>query len=192
MKCRHCGRSIMVKPADQARGEIVCSHIGCGKINVLETSFCYNENIAKGLPEAGRLVYTLNPAISYRLRHGANSIGTSDTCTVQVDRFLHNSRCFISRKHCTLTVVFDKWTGLFRYQLQDGATDPDTGSVKPSLNGTLLEKVRLMPADVIDVPDGGLITLGGVDTFRLEHVLINPAVLATYKVPVGFNPDQTQ
>ncbi|OIN57057.1 hypothetical protein BLX24_21920 [Arsenicibacter rosenii] len=182
----------MVKPADQARGEIVCSHIGCGQVNVLTTSFYYDENKAKNLPGFGRLVYTGNPAVSYPIRYGLNSLGTSETCTVRMERYLHDNRCFISRRHCTLTVVFDKWSGQFRYQLQDGAVEPGAAAVKPSLNGTFLEQIRLLPTDVVDVPDGGLITLGGIDTFRLEHVRVSPAVLETYKIPIAFDPDQTQ
>ena len=192
IKCRHCGRSIMVKPADQARGEIICSHTGCGNVNVLPSSVYYDETIVNGFPEFGRLVYTGHPAVSYGIRYGENSLGTSETCTIRVERYLHDNRCFISRRHCMLTVVFDTWNGLFRYQLQDGAAEPGTATAKPSLNGTFLDHVRLLPADVIDVPDGGLITLGGVDTFRLEHALINPAMLESYKLSAAFKRDQTQ
>lgn len=187
----------MVKPADQAKGEIVCSHTGCGQVNKLAASFYYDDAIVKGLPDFGRLVYTGNPAVSYAIRYGANSLGTSETCTVRVERYVHNNRCFISRRHSTLTVMFDKWSGQLRYQLQDGTVDPGASTpgvatLKPSLNGTFLEQIRLLPTDAIDVPDGGLITLGGIDTFRLEHARISADMLATYKISVAFDPDQTQ
>lgn len=182
----------MIKPIDQKRGEIVCTHAGCGKINQLLSTFYYDEISVQSLPEVGRLTNTSAPNVSYPLQFGQNVIGTSDTCTIRVERYLHKGRCFISRRHCTLTVTFDKWQGQFRYQLHDGAAEPGTYSVKNSLNGTFLNQSLLQPTENLDVPEGGIITLGGADSFRLTHYIIPPALLATFKIDAVYNPDNTQ
>ncbi|WP_381506569.1 FHA domain-containing protein [Spirosoma flavum] len=182
----------MVRTADAERGSITCSHVGCGAINNLQTSFHFDENIVRGLPGFGQLTYLDDPEITYPLRFGSNVIGIADSCTVQVTRFVHNGRCFISRRHCTLSVTFDKWTGQLRYQLQDGAVDSITQTIQYSLNGTLLGGALLKKTEMIDVGDGEIITLGGTDRFRLMHYSIAPAMLETYKVELDFNPDRTQ
>ena len=182
----------MIKPSDQARGEIVCTHVGCGKINPLLSTFYYDEISIQNLPEVGRLTNMADPDTSYPLQFGQQVMGTSDTCTIRVERYLHNGRCFISRRHCTLTVTFDKWLGQFRYQLQDGAAEAGTHSVKNSLNGTFLNHCLLQPTEILDVPEGGIITLGGADSFRLTHYIIPPDLLATYKIDAVYNPDNTQ
>ncbi|GAB3704144.1 hypothetical protein GCM10027592_35160 [Spirosoma flavus] len=190
--CQQCGRRIMVRGADAERGSIICSHTGCGAINMLETSGYYNEAFLNELPSLGQLTYQGDSNRTYSLQFGSNVIGTASSCTVQVERIVHNGRCFISRRHCTLTVTFDKWTGLLRYQLQDGAVDTNTQVMHHSKNGTQLNGATLEKAELIDVPDGGVITLGGVDKFRLTHVAISPAELNSQKVMTVFNPDQTQ
>lgn len=192
MDCQYCGRKIMVKPADYARGEIVCSHVGCGYMNILTSSVYFDEAIVNGLPEFGRLVYTGKADVRYPLRFGQNVIGTSEGCPVRVERYLHNGRCFISRRHCTLTVTFDKWSGQLRYHVQDGAVDPGTNTFRNSLNGTFLNQLLLQPTEIIDVPDGGVITLGGVDAFQLTHAVISPVMLDSYKIRAAYNPDSTQ
>ncbi|QMW00209.1 FHA domain-containing protein [Spirosoma foliorum] len=192
INCQQCGRRIMVRAVDTERGSIVCSHVGCGAVNVLQKPFHYDESIVLGLPSFGQLTYLGTPETTYRLQFGSNVIGTSDACTVQVARFVHNGRCFISRRHCTLTVVFDKWTGQLRYQLQDGAVDATTQLNQSSLNGTQLNGVPLLKTELIDVSDEGIITLGGVDRFRLAHYTIPSTMLDTYKIELDFNPDRTQ
>lgn len=190
--CQQCGRRIMVRAADAERGTITCSHIGCGAINILQTAFQYDEAIINGLPDFGHLTYLGTPETTYPLQFGPNIIGTGDGCTVRVNRFEHGGRCFISRWHCTLIVTFDKWTGQLRYCVQDGAIEPESQSMRFSLNGTLLNGTALLKTERIDVGDGDVITLGGADRFRLVHARINPAMLDTYKVDLAFNPDRTQ
>ena len=191
INCERCGRKIMVRPPDAERGSITCSHVGCGAINLLQTGFQYDEAIVQGLPEFGRLTYGGQPAAQYPLQYGVNVIGTADSCTVQVERISHNGRCFISRRHCTLTVTFDRWSGQLRYQLEDGALD--AYSVRQySLNGILLDGKPLQKTEIIDVNDGSTLTMGGADPFRLTHYTIPQAMLDTYKVELAFNPDRTQ
>ncbi|MBD2699295.1 FHA domain-containing protein [Spirosoma sp. BT702] len=190
--CQQCGRRIMVRAADVERGFITCSHTGCGAVNVLETTGYYDEGFLHDLDSLGQLTYQGDSIRTYSLQFGSNVIGIASSCTVQVERSVHNGRCFISRRHCTLTVTFDKWTGLLRYQLQDGAVDPATQVMHHSKNGIQLNGVTLAKAELIDVPDGGIITLGGLDQFRLNHVSISPDALITHKVETVFNPDQTQ
>ncbi|GAB3948229.1 hypothetical protein GCM10028805_22100 [Spirosoma harenae] len=190
--CQQCGRRIMVRTADFEKGSITCSHIGCGAVNRLQAAFQYDEAIVQGLPDFGLLTYEGSPTISYPLQFGSNVIGTSGSCTVQVGRFMHNNRCYISRRHCTLTVTFDKWTGQLRYQLQDGAVDMPTQIFQHSLNGTSLNGILLQKTELVDVEDRGVIKLGGVDQFRLTHYSIPPAMLETYKIELDFNPDRTQ
>ncbi|MVM28703.1 FHA domain-containing protein [Spirosoma sp. HMF4905] len=192
ISCQQCGRRIMVRAADTERGSITCSHVGCGAVNILQKPFHYDETIVQGLPLFGQLTYLGSPETQYPLQFGDNVIGTSDTCTVQVARFVHNGRCFISRRHCTLTVVFDKWTGQLRYQLQDGTVDLAMHSVQSSLNGTQLNGTSLQKTEIVDVDNEGIITLGGVDRFRLTHFSIPAAMLDTYKIELDFNPDRTQ
>ena len=190
--CRQCDRRIMVRAADAERGSITCSHVGCGAVNNLQMAFHYDENIVRGLPGFGQLTYLDDPETRYPLQYGSNVIGTADACSVQVNRFVHNGRCFISRRHCTLTVAFDKWSGQLRYHLQDGAVDGQTQLVQSSLNGTQLNTIPLQKGDVIDVGDGEVITLGGTDRFRLSHFAIPSATLETYKIELDFNPNRTQ
>ena len=193
VNCRQCGRRIMVRAADAERGAIVCSHMGCGAVNGLQKPFHYDEAIVQGLPSFGQLTYLDNPETTYPLQVGNNVIGTADACTIQVERIVHNGRCFISRRHCTVSVTFDKWTGQLRYQLQDGAVDDSTTQNRQySLNGTLLNSTPLQKMEIIDIGDGEIITLGGVDRFRLTHFAIPPAMLDTYKIELDFNPDRTQ
>lgn len=192
INCQQCGRKIMVRVADAELGSIVCSHVGCGAVNNLQTGFHYDESIVQGLPKFGQLTYVEKPQKVYSLHYGLNVIGTADSNSVQVDRFVHNGRCFISRRHCTLTVTFDKWIGQLRYQIEDGVIDPTSQERQYSLNGTLLNGVPLQKTEIIDVDNGSIITLGGADRFQLTHFVIPPATLNTYKVELAFNPDRTQ
>lgn len=192
IECRQCNRKILVKPADTERGEIVCSHSGCGAINSLTTSWYYSDSILDGLSETGTLTNLTDSAIIYPLQIGLNTIGVGTEATLTVPRILHhNQQCFISRLHCTLTVTFDKWIGQLRYQLQDGVTLPGSNTLKVSKNGTMLNNILLKPGEIIDVPNGGLLTLGGMDTFRLTHHLFSLDMLKTYKTHLDFDPDRT-
>ena len=192
INCGRCGRRIMVRGADAERGSITCSHVGCGAVNELAKAFHYDESIVRGLPRFGQLTHLGDPETVYPLRFGPNVIGTGDTSDVRVSRFMHNGRCFISRRHCTLSVAFDKWTGKLRYSLQDGAVDAANQTTQPSLNGTLLNGTLLRKTEIIDAGDGDVITLGGPDRFQLAPYAIPPVMLETYKVTLDFNPDRTQ
>ncbi|GAB3261185.1 hypothetical protein GCM10027347_26060 [Larkinella harenae] len=192
IECQQCGRRIMVRAADADRGSIVCSHVGCGAVNNLKKAFQYDEAIVHGLPAFGRLTNVDKPELAYALHYGPNVIGTADTCTIQVERFLHNGRCFISRRHCTLNVAFDKWTGKLRYQLHDGFLDTSQQQIQYSLNGTLLNGMALQKTEMIDVEHEGIITLGGADRFRLTHFSIPAIMLDTYKVEQTYSADHTE
>lgn len=198
--CRQCGRKIMVRAADADRGQILCSHAGCGAVNDLApvapagvAAYQYDESLALSLPGHGLLTYLGGGApVVLPVRLGENIIGTDPSCTIPVSRYQHDGRCYISRRHCTLTVTFDQWLGTLRYQLRDGTLDPADQSLKPSLNGTWLGSERLHKTEVIDVPNGALITLGGLDRFQLTHQPINPVMQATYRIDITLNADQTQ
>jgi len=191
LPCQKCGKLIAVKVRDFENGAIQCTHTGCGHINQLTQAF-YDERILLGLPSFGQLVYQQNPALRYSLRAGINTVGHSSSCTVHTERFMHDGKCYLSRKHCTIEVLFDKWEGELRYTLQDGAIEPESGQYKNSLNGTLLNGYLLQNGDKLDIPDQGLVCLGGVDIFRLEAYFIPPSMLQTYLMSKSFEPDETQ
>ncbi|WP_375446686.1 FHA domain-containing protein [uncultured Fibrella sp.] len=191
--CQQCGRKIMVRPADAERGTIVCSHVGCSALNTLNKAYQYDPSLAVGLPAHGRLTYLNSPVpVMLPLLLGDNVIGTDASCQIRLERYLHEGRCYISRRHCTLTVSLDKWLGTLRYQIRDGVVDPVEKAVKPSLNGTWLNGVLLHKTEQIDVADGGIITLGGIDQLRVSHQLIDPVMRDTYRVELTYSADQTQ
>jgi pSer/pThr/pTyr-binding forkhead associated (FHA) protein len=192
MSCLHCGGKLMIRPADVERGFIVCTHTGCGSTNPLAQSVEYDQRLALDLPTHGLLVYQSDPAVVLRLRFGQNVIGTGEGSTGRVARYEHRGRCYISRRHCTLTVAFDPWAGTLRYQLQDGATDPADRQHKSSLNGTYLNGARLQAQELIDMGHHDLVSLGGADVFRLEQATIDPLLRETYKITRDFNADATQ
>jgi hypothetical protein len=192
MSCLHCGGKLMIRPTDVERGFVVCTHVGCGGTNTLAQTMEYDQRLAIDLPAHGQLVYQSDPAVVLRLQFGQNILGTGEGSTQRVARYQHRGRCYISRRHCTLTVVFDPWAGTLRYQLQDGATDPADRQHKPSLNGTYLNGVRLQAQELIDVNHQDLISLGVADVFRLEHALIDPRLRETYQITRAFNADATQ
>ncbi len=189
--CQKCGRSIAVKARDYEVGSIQCTHAGCGHTNLLTLPY-YDERILQGLPEFGRLVYQADPSQVFPLRLGTNVVGHSFTCEVAVERLVHNGKCYISRRHCTIEVLFDKWKGSFRYQLQDGASDIDSHHYKNSLNGTLLNGYLLQNGEKIDIGDQGVLGLGGKDFFRLEAFRIPPRMLESYLMLKPLDPDETQ
>ncbi|RDB02388.1 FHA domain-containing protein [Runella aurantiaca] len=189
--CQKCGKLIAVKVRDFENGAIQCTHTGCGHINQLTLPY-YDERILQGLPSFGHLIYHDNPSIVYPLRFGINVVGHSSSCHVHVERFLHEGKCYLSRRHCTIEVLFDKWDGNLRYQIQDGAIDSETGDYKNSLNGTLLNGYLLQNGEKIDVTDQGLVCLGGIDVFRLEVYQIPQAMRQTYLTFKPFELDETQ
>ena len=189
--CQKCGKRIAVKVRDFENGAIQCTHTGCGYLNPLVQSY-YDERILLGLPSFGHLVYVADPIQKYPLRLGTNVIGHSSTCEVVVERYVHEGKCYISRRHCTLEVLFNKWTGRFRYQLQDGASDLDSHQYKNSLNGTQLNGYLLQNGEKMDLADRGLLGLGGKDVFRLEAYLIPERMLESYRVAKAIEPDETQ
>ena len=192
MTCQRCGRKIMVRGTDMEQGQITCSHVGCGAINSLQTTFQYDQSLALSLPAYGQLTYLNAESVVLPIRFGDNILGTDASCDVRLERYQHEGHCYISRRHCLLTVSFDKWLGTLRYQLQDGSIDPTTKSLKTSLNGTYLNDVMLQKIEHIDMADGDVITLGGIDRFRLSPYVIDPAMRETYQVTVPHSLDQTQ
>lgn len=191
ISCQKCGKLIAVKARDFESGAIQCTHAGCGQINALTQPY-YDERILEGLPEFGRLVHQANPTMKYPLRLGINVVGQSPTCEVAVERLMHEGRCYISRRHCTIEVIFDKWRGSFRYQLLDGAYDLDSNQYKNSLNGTLLNGYLLQNGEKIDIGGQGLIGLGGKDFFRLDAYRIPSRMLESYRTLKPLEPDETQ
>lgn len=194
INCQHCNRLVMVKPSNFEQGFIKCTHQGCGFVNQFIVQSYYDPAIVVGLPEYGSLVLVNNPAIRYPLRFGRNVIGTGETSEIVMEReqFVHHGKCFISRRHCTIELTFDKWKGVLRYQLQDGALDEASNQLKPSLNGTFLENTKLLSDEIIDIPDSGVITLGGKDSFMLNAYHFPEQMLKTYLVQDYFEPDTTQ
>lgn len=191
ISCQKCGKLIAVKARDFESGTIECTHAGCGQVNPLTQPY-YDEQILEGLPAFGRLVQQANSATTYPLRLGINVVGHSPICEVVVERLVHDGKCYISRRHCTIEVIFDKWKGNFRYQLLDGASDLDSNQYKNSLNGTLLNGYLLQNGEKIDIGDQGLIGLGGKDFFRLEVYRILPRMLESYQMLKPLEPDETQ
>ncbi len=121
-----------------------------------------------------------------------NVVGTAPTCEIAVERYVHEGKCYISRRHCTIDVLFNKWTGRFRYQVQDGASDVDSHQYKNSLNGTQLNGYLLQNSEKIDMGNGGQLSLGGKDVFLLETYCIPDTMLASYLMVKPVEPDETQ
>lgn len=188
MPCPACGGQLLVRAADVEQGYMTCQHTGCGRQVTVAGSFYFQEDLLKGLDQCGHLTDPRFPDRHYPLRPGTNYIGTATECHVCLPAVLHEGRRYVSRQHCTLTVVFDKWQGRLRYLLEDGTADGQ----KHSLNGTFLEKQRLQPGEQVDVADGQHIGLGPLDTLRLTHVVPSQAQLNQYRVETLFNPDLTQ
>lgn len=189
--CQKCGKSIAVRVRDFENGSIQCTHAGCGHSNRLVQSY-YDERILQGLPAFGQLVFQGTPARRYPLGPGMNVVGTSPVCEVAVERYIHEGKCYISRRHCTIDVLFNKWTGRFRYQVQDGASDVDSHQYKNSLNGTQLNGYLLQNGEKIDMGNGGQLSLGGKDVFLLETYCIPDTMLATYLMVMPVESDETQ
>lgn len=191
ISCQKCGKSVAVRVPDFENGSIQCTHAGCGYINQLVQAY-YDDRILQGLPDFGQLVYQGTPVARYPLRPGLNVVGTSPACDVEVERYDYEGKCYISRRHCTIEVLFNTWTGRLRYQIQDGASDMNPHHYKNSLNGTLLNGYLLQNGEKIDLENGGLVSLGGKDIFRLEAYYIPEAMLTSYLIMKPFEADETQ
>lgn len=192
INCQHCGQAILVKATDAERGEIRCKHPNCGKLNLLSTQSSYDPAITDGLPAFGQLTYVGRTDRAYPLRFGKNVIGIGTDCEVVVERFQHGGKCYISRRHCTLEVTFDKWQGQLRYLIQNGAIDPATNQHRESLNGTWVHDTLLKERERVDASEGDIIRLGGTDRFLLNTYTIPEPMLETYRILSCFDPDSTQ
>lgn len=192
LTCQNCKKLIMVKASDWSNGKIQCSHIDCGYVNILCSHYCYSENITQNLSEFGKLVYKNDPSYEYFLKLGKNVIGVADDCDVKLERFIHNNKCFISRRHSTIEVIFDKWNGLFRYRISDGADDTISNEIKRSLNGTKINDLLLKENEIVDIPNKGTINIGGMDIFEVSPYIIPEKVLFSHKINVTFDEDSTQ
>ena len=124
---------------------------------------------------------------------GVNVIGHSETCQVRLPKLLHSNKCYISRRHCTIEVKFDKWTGQLRYILQDGAISLEHSEQhQGSLNGTKVNGYTLREGEKIDLLDNAIINLGGVDSFKIQTSKIPQSLLDSHKITEPFNPEETQ
>ena len=191
MPCQQCGKSLQIKEKDFLKGEIVCLHQGCGFVNKLTESY-FDENIMNGLPHFGKLVYKENPSIIFKLKKGLNILGRSATCDIQLQNFQHQGECYISNRHATIEVFFDKWKGQLRYLIQDGAFDINGQNFKNSLNGTYLNGILLKISEKIDAQNQNTICLGGKDVFELYTYQIPEAMLQTYKTTQIKDNDATE
>jgi pSer/pThr/pTyr-binding forkhead associated (FHA) protein len=192
INCQNCQKLVMVKVVDWEKGEIICSHIGCNFKNKLNTNFHFNEDITKYLTEFGHLVAIDKPQRKYPLKMGKNIIGVSNECDLKLERNLHNNKCYISRKHATIEVIFDKWSGLLRYRVYDGVFDGLTNEQKNSMNGTIVNNIQLKTKEIVDIPVNGKISFGGIDVFELVPSIIPKQMLNTYKTSLIFDEDSTQ
>jgi FHA domain len=186
--CFKCKESNFVKAKNFEIGFFKCT--GCGQENKLFNAY-YDERILPGLPQFGSIVSVNNPAERYALQIGKNVIGVGEMADITVKRITHNGKCFISRKHSTLEVKFDKWKGQLNYVLQDGAIDTESKKHKNSLNFTFFKNKKIEPQEAIYVSNKEIFNLGGEDAFRLEHYLIPESMLQTYKISNRIDPEGT-
>jgi len=186
--CYKCKKSNFVKASNFEVGFFKCT--GCGQENKLFSAH-YDERILLGLPQFGSIVSVNNAAERYSLKLGKNIIGVSELADITVKRVTHNGKCFISRKHCTLEVKFDKWRGELNYVLQDGAIDTETKQHKNSLNFTFFKNKKVESQEAIYISHREIFNLGGEDAFRLEHYVIPVEMLQTYRVLERKTLDET-
>lgn len=186
--CFKCQHRNFVKAKVFEVGLFKCSK--CGKENKLFNAY-YDERILIGLPQFGSIVSVNNPSEKHTLKLGKNVIGVGEMADITVKRVTHNGKCFMSRKHCTLEVIFHKWTGQLMYRLQDGANDIESNQHKNSLNFTFFKKKKLDVQESAYIADKEIFNLGGEDAFRLEHFVIPEQMLQTYKISERINSEDT-
>lgn len=177
--CSNCGKANFVKVTNFKAGYFRC--IRCGYEH-MTSMHMYREEILEALPHSGFLIAVKNPSHKYPLRPGLNVLGVGAMADIVLDRITHNGKCYISRRHCMLSVSFDKRNGQLMYLLEDGATDLDSGERKFSLNHTFYRDKKLEPQDALYVGDNELVNLGGQDVYRLEHYIIPNGTLENYKI----------
>ncbi|WP_428667049.1 FHA domain-containing protein [Runella sp.] len=177
--CEKCLKPDFVKASQFESGSFKCKF--CGHVNQL-TIATYDENIMGSLIHYGALINSNAPAEKYLLRPGTNVIGVGQMADIQIKRAVHNGKCFVSRRHCTLTVSFDKRNGQLLYLLRDGAAEQDTGQYKNSLNFTFYKGKKIEPEEEIYLQDQDTINLGGEDSFRVEQYVIPEQLLENYKI----------
>jgi FHA domain len=190
VKCQKCQKESLVTVKDFQKGSFICQHKGCGHANQLFQTY-YDDKLLIGLPHAGQLVAIGNPTEVYLLKLGENIIGVGDQATIKLNKKLHNGKCYVSRQHCTITVVFDKWHGVLRYLLEDGVIDLHTRERKYSLNNTLLKGKKVEKQEIIDIATGESINLGGEDAYCLKHHLFSDELRNSYKVMQRLNENDT-
>ena len=188
VNCYKCKKSNFVKASIFEIGFFKCA--GCGQENKLFNSH-YDERILLGLPQFGSIVSTSNAAERYPLKFGKNVIGVGDTANITVKKVTHNGKCFISKRHCTIEVKFDKWKGRLNYVLQDGADDEESNQHRNSLNFTFFKNKKVESQEAIYISHKEIFNLGGEDAFRLEHYMIPEAMLETYRISERINPEAT-
>jgi pSer/pThr/pTyr-binding forkhead associated (FHA) protein len=192
INCQKCGKIIVVRAKDYEKGSILCSHAGCNFTNLL-LKYYYNQNLVNAIPSYGRIIHTQKVHLIFDLQIGLNVVGQSSTCQVQLPRILHSDKCYISRRHCTIDVKFDRWAGKLRYLIQDGASSLEhAGEHQSSLNGTTVNGYLLKRDEKIDLLNNEVINLGGMDIFKIETYEIPPSLLESYRITDYFNPEETQ
>jgi pSer/pThr/pTyr-binding forkhead associated (FHA) protein len=186
--CFNCKKNNFVKAKNFEEGFFKCS--SCGRENKLFSTH-YDERILLGLPQFGSIVSVNNPAERYSLKLGKNVIGVGEMADITIKRVTHNGKCFVSRRHCTLEVKFDKWKGQLNYILQDGAKDVESNQHNNSLNFTFFKNKKIEPQEAIYISNKEIFNLGGEDAFRLEHFAIPESMLQTYKISERINSEET-
>lgn len=186
--CYKCKKENFVKAKSFEIGLFKCAV--CGQDNKLFNAY-YDERVLDGLPQFGSIVSINNPAERYSLKLGENVIGVGEVADVTLRRVTHNGKCFISRRHCTVEVKFDKWSGQLNYVLQDGAKVIASNRYTNSTNFTFFKNKKVKAQEAIYISNKEIFNLGGEDAFRLEHYLIPESMLNTYKISERINSEET-
>ena len=186
--CIKCQKNNFVKAKNFDVGIFKCPN--CGQDNKLFKSY-YDERVLIGLPQFGSIVSLSNSSERYALNLGKNVIGVGEMADITLKKVTHNGKCFISRKHCTLEVKFDKWEGQLNYVLQDGALDAESNTYKNSLNFIFFKNKKVEAQEAIYISNKEIFNIGGEDAFRLEHFVIPESMLQTYKISEKISSEDT-
>ena len=186
--CIKCQKNNFVKAKNFDVGIFKCPN--CGQDNKLFKSY-YDERVLIGLPQFGSIVSLSNSSERYALNFGKNVIGVGEMADITLKKVTHNGKCFISRKHCTLEVKFDKWEGQLNYVLQDGALDAESNTYKNSLNFIFFKNKKVEAQEAIYISNKEIFNIGGEDAFRLEHFVIPESMLQTYKISEKISSEDT-